>query len=360
MARWACLFLCAMWPFVAGAVEQVEVWGTSEEPGVPEAFQAWHTQYEDDGNYGESWFFMTHTSEGGALYALLSITNLGLRTYDGSIDIQYYPPEGEAHRYHREVRRAELAGSEEQMDITVGGGHAWGGGRAYHLEVDEPGVQLRLDLTNRMDPYRFGNGKLVFFEDRSAEWAMGINVPSGEARGSLTMNGQTWDLAGSGYHDHTWTTIKLPSAMDRWRVVRILGEQFDLVLHNQHFTKKFGGGDNNFGLLAIDGRRVATSRNFVLSPTATRKVAKVDMPTAFEVALDAGGWKVEGTLTEERFHDSIDVLAQVSFPVRVAIKAFYSNPRMQRYAARYELDVTDPEGVTEHLSGECLVEANTF
>ncbi|MBW2256129.1 MAG: hypothetical protein JRI25_16235 [Deltaproteobacteria bacterium] len=136
MARWACLFLCAMWPFVAGAVEQVEVWGTSEEPGVPEAFQAWHTQYEDDGNYGESWFFMTHTSEGGALYALLSITNLGLRTYDGSIDIQYYPPEGEAHRYHREVRRAELAGSEEQMDITVGGGHAWGGGRAYHLEVD--------------------------------------------------------------------------------------------------------------------------------------------------------------------------------------------------------------------------------
>lgn len=360
MAKRAWAILGALLGPMTAAAEPVEVWGPAETPGISEASQGWHTQYEDNGSYGESWFFMAHTADGGALYALLSITNLGLRTYDASVDIQFYAAEGDAHHFHREFRRADLSGSEERMDITVSGAHAWGGGRAYHLVVDDPDVKLDLDLTNRMDPYRFGNGRLVFFEDRSAEWDMQINAPSAAASGSLTMDGRLWDLAGSGYHDHTWTTMKIPTAMDRWRVVRILGPHFDLILHHQHFTKKFGGGDNKFGLLAIDGQRVASSRNFALSPTATREVAGVEMPTAFDVALDSGGWKVEGTITEARFQDSLDVLAQVSFPVRVAIKAFYTNPRMLRYAGHYELDVTSPEGTTEHLSGECMVEANTF
>src|SRR5688572_21231084 len=54
----------------------------------------WHKQFEDDGDYGETWFFMVHTDEGGVLFASVSITNLGMRTFDGVYELRYYAADG--------------------------------------------------------------------------------------------------------------------------------------------------------------------------------------------------------------------------------------------------------------------------
>jgi len=344
----------------ARASEPVHTWGETSERGVPPSFQAWHANFEHVGDYGESWLFIVQNPDGGAVFVLLAVTNLGLRTFDGTVDVQLYTADGRGFSAHHEYRRDAIEGSTEKMDITIGGAHAWGGGDAYHLVIDEPDVKLRLDLANELPSFRFGDGKVTFYADRSAEWTQAINVPRGKATGSVTIGGLTVAIDGVGFNDHGWATIKLPTFLTQWTSLRVFDPRYTLVLHSQRFTEKFGGGDNKFGLLGAGDRLVGSTTSFVLDPSRPRPVEGGQMPTRLDVAVETGGYQVVGTITELRFQQSIDVLGSISLPVRVAIKAFYSAPYLMRYAARYDLDVTDDKGVTEHITGECLVEVDVY
>jgi len=112
--------------------------------------------------------------------------------------------------------------------------------------------------------------------------------------------------------------------------------------------------------VGVDGKLVGATKNFVLNPSQPRDVPGARMPTKLDVRVKTGGYEVTGTVTELRFQDSIDVLGSVSLPVRLAIKALYTNPYLMRYAGHYEFDVTDKDDATEHIAGECLVEVDTY
>ncbi len=329
---------------------------------IPAAFQAWHAQFEDDKDYGESWFFFTQTNDGAVLFAMLSITNLGLRTFEGTVDAQFYTPDGKVHNAHKEYKRDKVTASTDKMDVKIGHNYVTGGGGVYKIGIEEAGMKLDLTLKNVLPPYMFGNGKVEFYKDRSAEWTMGLNVPRGASAGSLSVDGKSYDLAGTGYHDHGWATVKLPDIFTSWYTLRAYDSKYAFVLHKQKMEKDFGGKVHQFGLFGVDGKLKGALRNFSFSPTqqVKDKKSKYTIPTAFNLALKTGEYTVKGTVTRTRHLDTLDVLGQVSWPVRVVIKAFYSNPFMHRYLAKLELDVTDKDGNTEHVSTLGVVEANFF
>ncbi len=342
------------------AAEPFSAFEATDEKGVPASFQAWHPEYEDNGDYGESWFFYGQGDDGGALFALVSVTNLGLYTFDGSVDLQYYAADGRKWTIHKEYRRGEVNGATDRMDMHVGGAHVWGGGGAYHLTVDESDVTLRLDLANQLPATRFGDGKIHFHEDRSQLYTLGLNTPRAQATGSITVDGNRFDLAGVGYHDHGWATIKLPSFIDKWFTLRVFDQKYTIVLHRQVFSEKYGGAENKFGLIGEAGSIKAATKGFSYTVKSSRKHSSgYGIPTVMQVSINAGGYQISGTVTEARYLDAVDVLAQVSLPIRLAIKAFYTNPILIRSLGQYELDVTH-NGVTEHISGVGLVEANYY
>ncbi len=323
-------------------------------------FQSWHAELEPFGSYGESWFFLVQADDGGVLFALSSVTNLGLRTFDGSYDLEYYEPDGTAHRVHQECRRDQVRGSTQSMDMYVGASRVWGGGKSYHMSIQEGGVVLDLNLENVLSPYKFGDGKVRFGEDLSSEWTLSLDAPRARSSGSLTIDGKTFDLAGNAYHDHGWATIKLPDFLRKWFTLRIFDESYTVVLHHQYFTERYGKADNKFGLLGRDDRIVAATRNFLFTPTSwTRHSTGKDLPASAELSINAGGYQVHGTISDLRLLDAVDVLAQLSWPVRTAIRAFYSDVWLIRLLGRYELDVTDSTG-TRHISGQAIVEANYY
>jgi len=329
---------------------------------IPETFQAWHSQFEKNKDYGESWFFMVQTDEGGVLFALATITNLGLRTFDGIVDAQFYTPDGQAHALHSEYKRKDIDSSTEKMDVKIGKTHTWGSGKNYHFVSNEKQMQIKLDVKNAMASYMFGDGKVHFFEDRSSEWSMGVNSTRGSASGKVTINGKTYSLKGNAYHDHGWATIKMPEAFSKWFSLRIYDKDYTIVLHKQTLTKKFGGKKHTFGYFGTDKKLIGSMRRFAFKETAVKKdsKSKYKVPRKFKVSFKSGGYTIKGTVEESKFLESIDVLGQVSWPVRIIIKAFYSKPFMHRYLAQYELDVTDKEGKIEHISGLGVVEANFF
>ena len=354
LALLACLFV-SLPAFAAEPISKFEPDGTK---GVSADFQRWHSEFEDVGDYGESWFFVSRCEDGSTLFTMLSITNLGLSTFAASVDLQFYAMDGRKWNLHHEYDRDDITAATDRMDITVGPAHVWGGGDAYHVTINESDVQLDFHLNNELPSYKFGSGKVLFYEDQSAEYTLGISAPRARASGTITLGGERFDLTGHGYHDHGWSTIKMPSFIREWYAIRMFDEKYTLVLHRQFLQPKFGG-ENNFGLLGVDGQIVGTTRNFWLNPTARRQEAGHSLPTELAVLINTSGYKVEGTITELRYQESIDVLGRISFPVRMAIKAFYTNPYFLRYMGQCEFDVTK-DGITEHVSHECLVEIDYY
>lgn len=355
------LWIAAAIPASVEGAEPFHAFERGGEPGVSPRFQAWHPEFEDSGSYGESWFFMLRTDDGGVLFTMLSITNLGLRTFDGTYEIDYYAPDGGHINVHREFTREEVKASTEKMDVTIAGARAWRSDRAYHVAIHDADAELNLELVNGLPPYKFGNGSIEFYQDRREAWTIGMHVPCGRSSGYLEAGGKRYRLDGYGYHDHAWSNIKVPSFVSRWYTLRVLDQDLAIVLHQQVLTDTFGNAVVKFGLVGVDGRIVARSRNFKLEPVAWRKVASgFKIPTEYRVTIRANGYQVEGTVREARFLDAIDVLGQVSWPIRMAIKAFYTNPYFHRYTGRYDLVVTLKGGKTRHVTGEALLEANYF
>ena len=246
------------------------------------------------------------------------------------------------------------------MDLTIGNGRVWGGGSAYHFTVDEPDCKLQLDLSNALPSWKMGDGKVSFYADKSAEWTLGLNAPRAKASGSLTMDGQTWSLAGSAYHDHGWATIKVPTFARKWFTLRIYDPTLTLILHHIYLTDKFGKENVKMGLVGIDGRIAGSSRNFIFQPTAWRThTSGRQVPTSINVTVNTSGYAITGTVTESRFLEGVDVLGRLSWPIRTAIKTFYTNVWFFRFMGHYELEITK-DGQTTHVSGEGLVESNYY
>lgn len=355
------LLVLAAVPAVAWAAEVFTAFDKDPNgSGIPASFQAWHSGFETNGDYGESWFFYDYTADGGVLMGMASVTNLGLRTFDGSVDVDFYAPDGSTHKIHKEYKREQVTGSTSSMDMTVGNARVWGGGSAYHFTVNEPDCKLKLDLANELPSWKMGDGKVSFYADKSAEWTLGLNAPRARASGSLTMDGQTWNLSGTAYHDHGWSTLKIPTFARKWFTLRVFDPAYTLILHHIYLTDKFGKDNIRMGLLGADNRIAGSTRNFLFQPAAWRShESGRQVPTTLNVTVNTNGYSITGTLTESRFLEGVDVLGRLSWPIKTAIKTFYTNVWFFRFLAQYELDVTK-DGQTTHISGQALVESNYY
>jgi len=354
--------LLTMMTGLAWAAKPFFVFEPGGGPGrVPDDFKVWHP-HEDVEDYGESWFFQAKPSDKAMLFAMVSITNIGPGTYNGSIDIQYYGEDGNARRFHKDVKRENVNASTDKLDVKVGNTHVWADKSGYRFTVDYPEVGMDLTITNGLPSLMFGDGAVKFNEDKSGEWTTGINVPMGVTKGTIAFGQKTFDLGGKGYHDHGWSTMKMPDIFRQWDSLRIYGEKYTIVLHQQSMTKTWGGAINRYGVLGVDNKIVAPLRNFTFKPQDRRKTekGKYDVPRAFAVDFTAKGYTVKGTVTYATHFDEIDVLGQVNAFLRAFIKAFYSKPFMHRYLADYDLTVTTSEGATEVIKGRGVVESNNF
>jgi hypothetical protein len=328
---------------------------------VPTRAQAWHPQFEKDSDYGESWFSMVQADSGAVLFAMVTITNLGLKTFDGIIDVNFYDPAGKAHYFHKELKRDSVTASTAAMDTTVGPARVWGGKGQYHLTLTDDAMSIKLDVASWLPTAMFGDGAVRFFSDKSAEWTLGMTVPYGRSTGELTTGGRTFNLAGYVYSDHGYATIKMPDFVRTWRTLRAYKGKRAIVMHDLFFTKKFDEKELAFGVFTADGKTMLPMREISFKPTAFRKdKSKYDVPTAYDLSFKAGDYTVSGKVNEKRFLDGVDVLGQVSWPVRVLIKAFYANPFMFRSTMTYELSITAADGTVENLSGSTVVESNVF
>ena len=278
------------------------------------------------------------------------------------LELRYHPKQGPVVTLFEEHHRDELVAASDRLDIRVGRHRIWTEGTSIRVKLD--GDSLKTDFTFHpaLPPHQFGNGRIDLYADRSAQWAYAIMAPRAQVEGRLTTNGKAYDLAGVGFHDRNLATIKMPTFLNRWFTLWIFADEHTLVLHELRLGDRFGNVQVGAALLGSNDRTLAEARNLTFKPTKSRTDPESGyaLPTTLDIAFSASGYSVTGTLREARFLESIDVLGQISWPVRTVIKALYTKPYLVRYVADYDLDVKAPDGTSKKISGLGLFEVNYY
>ena len=67
-----------------------------------------------------------------------------------------------------------------------------------------------------------------------------FSIPRNRVTGTVTAGGRTWEITGSGYHDHQWMNIHPFVAWHHWLWGRFYGERFTTVIYDFTTSERFG------------------------------------------------------------------------------------------------------------------------
>ncbi|MBN1960336.1 MAG: hypothetical protein JW841_05275 [Deltaproteobacteria bacterium] len=350
-----------------GAAKALLVKAFISGPGstIDDQAQKWHQNYKDNGDYNESWFFIVHTNDGGLLIATVYITNLGLNTFDAGYDIAYYDSKGKFAKCHQEYSCKHIRTAKTGFDIQIGRSHIYKQNGNYHLWVDEAELGLDLILTPELPAHQFGNGQIKLPDKKF--FALGLNTPRARAAGSLHAQNITANLAGLAQHDHSWGTEKLPTLLKRWQTLRIFSPELTLILYDQKLSDEYNNMRVQTGLFVVHHGNnkkydLVSLNSFQYLPQKMRREPNSDYeyPTTITISAAGGNYKIQGTIKQSRFLDAVDVLSEISWPVRTAIRIFYAKPYCLRYFGDYQLDIIKENKTTKHISGTAILEANIY
>ena len=129
--------------------------------------------------------------------------------------------------------------SKEGCDVRIEKNRVRGDLHRYELHAESDGMVADLVFTGSVPPWRPGAGK-VGFGDLDHYFAWLPAIPYGMVEGSLTYDGKTISVSGTGYHDHNWGNIGLNNGMDHWYWGRAHLGEYTLIFVEQITARAYG------------------------------------------------------------------------------------------------------------------------
>jgi hypothetical protein len=164
--------------------------------------------------YFEWWYFDALLDDGTVVVVWFG-DNWLYGTHTRAVDIELTPP-GKPTR--RIMRTFDAPGtfSTDHADIRIGPDRFKGDLQTYTIHVDAAetgGMGCDLTLRRRVASYRPATG---YIEAGDKFFAWLVAVPEGAVTGTVTADGVTRQVTGSGYHDHNWGNISPADLFDNW------------------------------------------------------------------------------------------------------------------------------------------------
>jgi hypothetical protein len=169
-------------------------------PRSSDYFEWWYFDaLLDDGTvavvwFGDNWFYGSHKR---------------------AVTIELTPPGKPTRRIMRTFDDPG-AFSSDHADIQIGPHRFKGDLETYAIHVDAAetgGVGCDLALRRRVASYRPATG---YIKAGDSFFAWLVAVPEGAVTGTLTADGVTRQVTGSGYHDHNWGNVSPADLFDNW------------------------------------------------------------------------------------------------------------------------------------------------
>ena len=144
----------------------------------------------------------------------------------------------------------------------------------YADPVITDGYGINIKLEKLVPTYRPGTG---YWEADGQFFAWLCAVPSAKLTGTITANGKTVEVEGSGYHDHNWGNIPMDNLLDNWLWGRAEVDGITAVASSVRFNNAKGGEETNLLYLARGNEIIVDATNEEITCLEGVKIVNPDI-----------------------------------------------------------------------------------
>jgi len=316
---------------------------------LTEAIAPWEDGIRIDTGSGsfEWWYYDAHFDDGSTAVIVFGTKplinrNSPLTPLTKAVSIPSYPAD-------------QFKAEKESCDVRIGPNWTRGDLHRYEVHFENDGFAADLIFTGIVPPWRPGAGK-AYFGDLDHFFGWLPSIPYGTVQGTLTYDGQTQNVKGTGYHDHNWGNVGLNEVMDHWYWGRAHIGEYTLIFVDQIAANKYGNVHMPVFLLAKEDKIITgDSAPFTMQ---TRDFLPHEGGYSYPREVDfnwkSGNESIQLRLRNPKIIEATSLLLMLPKWQRTFARLF-ANPYYFRFNADLELDIAlDTLSVTE--SGPALYE----
>lgn len=309
----------------------------------------------------EWWYFDAHLDDGSTaviVFATKPLTNPNI-PLTPNLSLTITRPDGRKTAEFALPPAGEFAASAEVCDVRIGQSQVRqserGGRWVYTLHAETTGMSADLTFQGLVPPWRPGAGK-VHFGDLEHFFAWLPAIPYGTVAGTLTYDGTAHSVQGSGYHDHNWGNLPLPSVMDHWTWGRAHVGEYTLIFVEQVTARRYGFTRLPVFLLA-KGDRVLADDSRYLTMQAREIIQHPGgrvYPRSVDFIWARGDERIQLDLRQPQLIEAVSLLMALPAWQR-PLARLVANPYYFRFNASLDLQI-ELEDVHDRVRGPALYE----
>jgi len=306
----------------------------------------------------EWWYFDGHLDNGQTFVGVF----LDPSFVSGKPEVMFslYSSDWSKESYLITLGPEEITSSTEdvRIDTTRGFLHRLDN-ETYHVHWKLDDIEADFRLTTEAPGWRPSGGDGVNESHLDFFWT--VHQARNHIEGTITKDGVTTEVTGTGYADHNWGRKGLNEITRRWIWGRIIDDNYTIIY-----------ADVDYYDPSINSRPLYIARNGTVitgtgSPTIrqwdfeTHPVLKRYYPKKVAIDFDNDGVKAHITITYKHLVENVDLLSVSGLNglIQWVARTFVARPNYFRVIADYEGTI-ETEGVTDRISGECLYEIMGF
>lgn len=206
--------------------------------------EPWEDGFRTDPRQGEFewWYFDANFSDGSKaviVFYTKSIIN-PKAAFKPAITLTITRPDGTKLFASTSSSPDDFSASTKSLDVRIGKQFIKGDLHTIVLNTRAEGLAADLTFTGKVPAWRPGTGKNYYDPQLKSYFAWLPAIPFGIAEGTLTYDGVTHSVNGSGYHDHNWGNIRLPGVLSHWYWGRAQVGDFSTIFVEMNAVKNFG------------------------------------------------------------------------------------------------------------------------
>lgn len=225
------------------SVENISVWEDGmRTDGKEGSYEWWYTDAEFDN--GTTVVVVFFSKKGFDVPGKASPTaNITITSADGTVLIKKsYEPTGTV-----------INASKEYCDVQINDNYLRYVDGNYELYFKEDNVEYNVVMESTLPMWRPDTGCWAFGDDQEDYFAWFVAQPSSKITGTLTIDGVSEELNGTGYHDHNWGNKSMDQVFNHWYWGRAKVGDYDIIACDLVSTEDTGFTRMPVFMIAKDG-----------------------------------------------------------------------------------------------------------
>jgi len=231
----------------------------------------------------------------------------------------------------------------DRADIKIGPHEFKGDLDTYAIHVDAAetgGVGCDLTLHRRVASYRPATG---YIEAGTQYFAWLVAVPEGAVTGTLTADGATRQVTGSGYHDHNWGNVSPARIFDNWWWGRGRTGGHTIIASEIHGKAAVGGASIPLFFVGDEHQVEVNAFGSDVTPVEGPPVKHPDADHTRPIPSGVSFSIADGSRAEFKLSDHLltsgNLLSRAPFAMRAAASAMGLKPWYTRFESPITLSL---------------------